>query len=197
MDTAPVTLSGSRVRLEPLARGHLDALWEAVGDPAVFRWYVAPMDTRDKLAAWVDEALASHARGQALPFVTLDAGDDGRVIGATRFMAIDRPNRHVEIGNTWLGRDFQRGPYNTEAKLLMMRQAFEVWDCVRVEFKTDSLNVQSRAALARIGAREEGTFRNHMVCADGRLRHSVWFSVTREEWPAVKTGLETKLASRK
>ena len=116
-------------------------------------------------------------------------------MGSTRFANIDRANRRLEIGWTWIAPEWQRSAINTEAKLLMMRQAFEGWGANRVEFKTDSLNTQSRAALRRIGATEEGTLRNHMVTASGRLRHSVMFSVIREEWPSVnrRAGLAAKL----
>jgi RimJ/RimL family protein N-acetyltransferase len=108
-------------------------------------------------------------------------------------MNIDRPNRHVEIGATWLARPWQRTVMNTEAKYLMLRHAFEQLGCNRVELKTDELNQRSRNAILRIGAKQEGIFRNHVVCADGRLRNSVWFSIIDSEWPGVKASLEEKL----
>ena len=108
-----------------------------------------------------------------------------------------RVHRRLEIGSSWLGRSWQRTAFNTEAKLLMLEHAFEVWGALRVEFKADSLNEPSRAALARLGAVEEGYFRNHMVTASGRVRHTVWYSVTAEEWPLVKRGLQEKLARGK
>ncbi|MFM2044227.1 MAG: hypothetical protein RLY86_2803 [Pseudomonadota bacterium] len=190
--TDPITLAGRHVRLEPLAATHLEALCAAGLGADVFRWYPAPVTDRDAMARWVDTALTDQAAGRALPFVTIDA-TTGRVAGSTRFFAIDHANRRAEIGNTWLGPDFQRTALNTEAKLLMLAHAFEVWGCIRIEFKTDSNNAKSRAALARIGAVEEGTFRNHMVRADGSLRHSVYFSITDREWPACKAALLTKL----
>ena len=118
----------------------------------------------------------------------------GRAIGSTRFAAIDVENRRVEIGYTWIAPAWQRTPVNTEAKYLMFRHAFETLGCVRVELKTDSLNERSRNAIARVGATQEGIFRNHMVTHSGRLRHSVYFSIIDADWPAVKVTLEAKLA---
>jgi RimJ/RimL family protein N-acetyltransferase len=117
----------------------------------------------------------------------------GRVIGSTRYANIDRAHRRVEIGWTWVARAWQRTAVNTEAKYLLLRHAFETLGCIRVELKTDSLNAQSRAAILRIGAREEGIFRNHMITASGRIRHTVYFSITDAEWPEVKSRLEAKL----
>jgi RimJ/RimL family protein N-acetyltransferase len=114
-------------------------------------------------------------------------------MGSTRFANLDRANRHVEIGWTWLGKKWQRTAANTEAKYLMLRHAFETWGCLRVEFKTDSLNERSRAALLRIGAKEEGIFRNHLITWTGRIRHSVYYSIIDSEWPAVKAHLQNKL----
>jgi RimJ/RimL family protein N-acetyltransferase len=188
IDTAPVTLTGTAARLEPLGAEHLDALCAVGLEGDLFRWYPTPVRSRDEMAAWIGFALAEQQAGRMLPFLTIEQAT-GRIAGSTRYLAIDKANRHVEIGYTWLGRGFQRTGLNRDAKFLMLRHAFEVWGCVRVEFKTDSNNVQSRTALAGIGAVEEGTFRNHVVRADGSLRHSVYFSVTDREWPDVKEGL--------
>ncbi len=194
IDTAPVTLVGDAARLDPLGVEHLDGLCAVGLTGDIFRWYPTPVRSREEMAAWIGFALAEQQAGRMLPFVTIDRAT-GRIAGATRFLAMDRANRHVEIGYTWLGKGFQRTGLNREAKYLMLRHAFEVWGCVRVEFKTDSNNIQSRAALAGIGAVEEGTFRNHVVRADGSLRHSVYFSVTDREWPAVKQRLMPAPAS--
>ena len=129
-----------------------------------------------------------------MPFATLLRAD-GRLAGTTRFANIDRANRRAEIGWTLVARPYQRSAVNTEAKLLMLTHAFETWGCIRVEFKTDSLNFQSRTALTRLGATEEGIFRNHVICADGRLRHSVYFSITNDEWPAIKQRLIRRMAA--
>ena len=117
----------------------------------------------------------------------------GLVIGSTRFGSIDREHLGVEIGWTWIAQRWQKTPINTEAKYLMLKHAFEKLGCIRVQFKTDSQNTQSRAALLRIGAREEGVFRNHMVTYSGRIRHTVYFSIIKSEWPHVKARLEDKL----
>jgi RimJ/RimL family protein N-acetyltransferase len=117
----------------------------------------------------------------------------GRVIGSSRYGNIDRVHHRLEIGWTWLARQWQRSAINTEAKYLLLRHAFETLKCIRVELKTDSLNERSRAAILRIGAREEGTFRNHMITASGRIRHTVYFSILDSEWPDIKTRLESKL----
>ncbi|QJE73584.1 GNAT family N-acetyltransferase [Aerophototrophica crusticola] len=188
IDTAPLTLTGRHVRLEPLRAEHAATLAEISADTDVFRWYPAPVRDRAGMEAWVALALAEQQQGKALPFVTVDVAT-AAIAGSTRFGAIDRANWRAEIGWTWLAPRFQRTPLNTEAKFLMLAHAFEGWGCTRVEFKTDHMNAKSRAALARIGAVEEGTFRNHMVRADGTLRHSVYFSITDREWAGVKARL--------
>ena len=189
---APVTLAGKIVRMEPLALEHHDALSEIGLDPDLWRWITTPVHTREDLLAYIRLALQDQTDGTALPFVTVEQST-GRVVGCTRYMNIDKPNRHVEIGCTWVGAPWQRTAVNTEAKYLMLRHAFETLGCIRVELKTDELNQRSRNAILRIGAVQEGIFRNHMVCSDGRLRNSVWFSIIDSEWPRVKADLEAKL----
>jgi RimJ/RimL family protein N-acetyltransferase len=188
-----VTLEGRYIRLEPLSLAHHAQLCEMGLDEELWRWVVRPVRTPDEMRAYIEEALADQAAGTALPFATIDKAS-GRAIGSTRFANIDRVNHHVEIGWTWLGLRWQRTAANTEAKYLMLRHAFETWGCLRVEFKTDSLNEPSREALLRIGAKEEGLFRNHMITSTGRLRHSVYYSIIASEWPSVKAHLEQKLA---
>ncbi len=194
MRIEPVTLEGRHVRLEPLSRRHLGPLG-AVLDPTLLQWFAQPVTDESDLAAFIDEALRQQDAGTALPFAIVERRS-GRAIGSTRFANIDRANRRLEIGWTWIARPWQRTAVNTEAKLLMLTHAFETLGAIRVEFKTDSLNTQSRAALARLGAREEGTFRNHMITASGRVRHSVWFSIIDSEWLKVKKGLETRLKAK-
>ncbi len=189
----PVTLAGRSIRLEPLALAHHGPLCAVGLDEDLWRWIPAPVRTPEEMREYIETALAAQAAGTALPFATLEQAT-GRAIGSTRFAAIERPHRRVEIGWTWLGRAWQRTAANTEAKYLMLRHAFETWGCYRVELKTDSLNARSRAAILRLGAQEEGTLRNHMVTASGRLRHTVYFSIIDSEWPAVKAVLEKKLA---
>ena len=144
--------------------------------------------TESDMRAYVQGALEDKERGAALPFVT-KLSLNGQIVGSTRFGNIDAPNRKTEIGWTWIDPQWQRSFVNTEAKLLMLTHAFEEWGCIRVEFKTDALNVRSRDAILRLGAVEEGTLRNHMITDSGRFRNSVYFSIIDEEWPLVKSGL--------
>lgn len=193
MQIAPVVLEGRHVRLEPMALHHLDALCEIGLDEDIWRWIPFQIRTRDDMLGYIKTALQLQADGTALPFATVDRGTD-RVAGSTRYMNIDKPNRHVEIGSTWIGRPWQRTAVNTEAKYLMLRHAFEQLGCHRVELKTDVLNERSRNAILRIGAKHEGVFRKHVVCDSGRVRDSAWFSIIDTEWPEVKAALELKLA---
>jgi RimJ/RimL family protein N-acetyltransferase len=188
----PVTLEGKHVRLEPLAKTHLPGL-AAVGlDEELWRWIPTPVRTQAELAAYIDIALQEQERGVSLPFALIEKSG-GRAIGSTRYGNIDRVHHRVEIGWTWVARDWQRTAVNTEAKYLLMKHAFESLGCIRVELKTDSLNERSRAAILRIGAKEEGIFRNHMITASGRIRHSAFYSIVDSEWPGVKARLEAML----
>jgi len=141
------------------------------------------------MAQRIEELLAAEVAGSDLPLVTVERAS-GTVVGSTRFMNIDALNRRVEIGGTWIAPAWQRTGLNTEAKYLMLRHAFETWQCVRIEFKTDALNTQSRNAILRIGAKEEGTLRRHLLTWSGRYRDTVYFSILDDEWPAVKANLE-------
>lgn len=191
-------LEGPGIRLEPMRADHLDGLCEIGLDPDISRLMPGDITTREQMAAYVKDALAARAALSAIPFVTvlLSGGQQQRIVGTTRFMSIDSRNRRMEIGATWIGKEWQRTRVNTEAKYLMLRHAFETLQCIRIEFKTDSLNDRSRAALLRIGAVQEGVFRNHLITAEGRIRHSVYFSITGEEWPRVKARLEGMLRER-
>ena len=151
------------------------------------------MRTPEEMRAYIEEALAGQAQSTVLPFATIEKSG-GRIIGSTRYANIDELHRHLEIGWTWIAPPWQRTAVNTEAKYLMLRHAFESLGCIRVELKTDSLNERSRNAILRLGAKEEGTFRNHMITSTGRRRHSVFFSIIDAEWPKVKANLEEKLA---
>jgi RimJ/RimL family protein N-acetyltransferase len=188
----PVTLEGQFIRLEPLSLEHHVQLCAVGLDEELWRWIPQAVRTPEEMRAYIKTALEWQAAGSALPFATIERAT-GRAIGSTRFANIDRGNRHVEIGWTWLGKQWQRTVANTEAKYLMLRHAFETWGCLRVEFKTDSLNERSRAALLRLGAKEEGIFRNHVITWTGRIRHSVYYSIIDSEWPAVKAQLQQKL----
>jgi N-acetyltransferase len=192
MKIEPVVLEGAHVRLEPLARGHLAGMCAVGLDKELWRWIPVPVRTAEEMAEYVETALTEQASGMTLPFALIEKAS-GRVIGSTRYANIERVHHRVEIGWTWVAREWQRTAVNTEAKYLLLRHAFETLGCMRVELKTDSLNTKSRNAILRIGAREEGTFRNHMITASGRVRHTVYFSIVKEEWPEVKDRLEGRL----
>jgi RimJ/RimL family protein N-acetyltransferase len=193
IDLSPHPLEGAAVRLEPLGLHHLGGLCEVGLDPALWRFTVSRVLDRAAMEHYVETALDERRAGTALPFATLWR-ETGQVIGSTRFGNASAANRRVEIGWTWLGRPWQRTRANTEAKYLMLRHAFDAWGCGRVEFKTSALNERSRAAILRVGAREEGILRRHMVNDDGSLRDTVYFSIIAEEWPDVKRRLEDLLA---
>jgi N-acetyltransferase len=189
----PVTLEGSVVRLEPVRREHAELFWEIAKDDVedVFRWIPYSMKTPDDFQRLIDKAFEEQERGESVVFATVERAS-GRVVGSTRYMNVDRINRRVEIGSTWIAPPWQRTAVNTEAKYLMLRHAFEVWECMRVELKTDALNQKSRNAILRIGAKEEGTLRRHLVTWTGRVRDTVYFSILDSEWPEVKTSLAAK-----
>lgn len=191
---SPFTLDGKHVRLEPLRAEHAPLLWEiAKSDLAdVFQWIPYRLETFADFEQFNAQVLDEQKRGLTVPFATFRR-DSGQIVGTTRYMNMDLPNRKVEIGSTWIGVPWQRTIINTEAKYLMLRHAFEVWDCLRVELKTDAMNQRSRTAILRLGAKEEGTLRKHMLTWNGRQRDSVYFSILDTEWPSVKTSLESKL----
>ena len=195
MVVSPVTLEGAHVRLEPLAKAHLAGLAKVGLDEELWRWIPVPVRTVEEMATYIETALQEEKRGVSLPFALIEKAT-GRAIGSTRYGNIDRTHRRVEIGWTWVARGWQRTAVNTEAKYLLLKHAFETLGCIRMELKTDSLNEKSRAAILRIGARKEGIFRNHMITASGRIRHTVYFSIVDSEWPAVKARLESLLNSR-
>jgi RimJ/RimL family protein N-acetyltransferase len=190
----PVTLEGSVVRLEPVRPDHAAQFWDVAKDhlDGIFRWIPYAMRTREDFDALVAKASAEQERGESVVFATVEKLS-GRVIGSTRFMNIDRTNRRVEIGSTWIAPPWQRTAVNTEAKYLMLCHAFEVWECIRVELKTDALNEKSRNAIVRIGAKEEGTLRRHLITHTGRVRDTVYFSILEWEWPDAKNRLRSYL----
>lgn len=193
MEIAPApTLTGDRVTLEPLSQEHADDLRAAVADGDLWRtWYTsvpAPAQVEDE----IDRRLAEHEAGRMVPFAVRDR-PTGRVVGSTTFMHIDPGNRHVEIGSTFLAKSAQRSGINTESKLLMLSHAFEAWQCIAVEFRTHWHNHQSRAAIARLGAKQDGVLRNHSIGRDGTLRDTVVFSIIASEWSAVRLSLAERL----
>jgi RimJ/RimL family protein N-acetyltransferase len=188
------TLEGSHVRLEPLRPEHAPLLWGIAKDHLrdLFQWIPYRMESLEDFQAFNRNVIEEQQRGLTVPFATFERSS-GQIAGTTRFMNIDLANRKVEIGSTWIAPRWQRTAVNTEAKYLMLRHAFESWNCLRVEFKTDSMNQRSRQAILRLGAKEEGTLRKHMLTASGRQRDSVYFSILDTEWPAVKARLESLL----
>jgi RimJ/RimL family protein N-acetyltransferase len=189
----PITLSGQCVRLEPLSMQHYDALWAIGQDAELWKWTPYQINTPDKMHAYIKAALDGREIGTALPFVTIWQATN-EIVGSTRFGNIDTGNHHVEIGWTWIDRQWQRTPVNTEAKFLMLQHAFEKWHCLRVEFKTDELNEKSQRAIERLGAQREGISRHHMIVESGRIRNSVYYSIINDEWPQVKAHLQDLLA---
>ncbi len=193
MRVEPITLEGRFVRLEPLSlERHLDGLCAAGLEPSLWRWTSVVLATPADVRRYVETALEEQERGVSLPFATI-ARESGAVAGSTRFAAISVQHRRVEIGWTWLAPRWQRTALNTEAKALMLSHAFETWGCRRVELKTDTRNLRSREAIARLGAREEGILRRHMINADGSARDTVYSSILDHEWPTVKARLEERL----
>jgi RimJ/RimL family protein N-acetyltransferase len=188
MKIEPVTLQGRVVRLEPLALAHVPGLARVGLDPELWRWIPTQVADAAQMQAWVQTALEEQAAGNSLPFAIISQAS-GEAIGSTRYMNIVPAHRRLEIGSTWLSTAAQRSGANTEAKLLLLTHAFEALKAIRVELKTDALNSRSRAAIARIGGIEEGIFRRHVICASGRVRDTVYFSILDNEWPAVKTRL--------
>jgi RimJ/RimL family protein N-acetyltransferase len=194
---SPVTLEGTHVRLEPLRPDHAGKLWEIAKDHLheLFQWIPYRLESLEDFRVFNRHVLEEQKRGLTVPFATFER-NSGDIVGTTRFMNMDMPNRKVEIGSTWIAPPWHRTAVNTEAKYLMLRHAFEVWNCLRVELKTDSMNQRSRMAILRLGAKEEGTLRKHMVTWNGRQRDSVYFSILDTEWPEVKTRLEQKMEGR-
>jgi len=193
MPVEPVTLEGRHVRLVPMRAEHAAALALVCAEPAM--WTYMPLDgsTETGMAAIVRAAVAASERGLELPFTTLEQGT-GRAVGGSRYLNIDRLNHRLEIGYSFVAPPWQRSAVNSEAKLLMLGHAFEHLRANRVELKTDALNVQSRTAILGLGATFEGIFRNHVITRHGRLRDSAYYSITVQEWPAVRAGLEARLA---
>jgi len=194
MEISPITLEGQHVRLDPLSPAHEEPLLAAAADGELWNSTVTIVPTRANMAGYIATALNAQAQGRELGFVIIQKSSR-RIVGTTRFYNIEPQDRHVEIGYTWLAASAQRTAVNTETKLLLLTHAFESWRCIRVALVTDVLNQQSRAAILRLGAKEEGILRNHMIMPDGRYRDSVLFSITESEWLSVKERLRERLSS--
>jgi len=188
------TLEGGLVRLEPLRPEHEEGLWLASRDPRTWRWLsLVQPQTRTGWNAFLQQALDAAAAGTEIPLVTIRSRE---IVGSTRFLALRPEHRSIEIGWTWLHPSAWSSGANVEAKFLQLRHAFEVWGCRRVELKTDALNERSRGALEALGTTFEGVHRKHMLVREGENRDSAWYSVTDDDWPAVRTHLEARLAER-
>ena len=193
LEIKPVVLTGKYVRLEPMTMEHAPALAEIGARQDFWDFMVyGKMENESDMRGWVSDILSRAERGTDLPFVAIHL-ESGRVAGATRYLNIMLNDRGLEVGGTWYGLDFQRTVVNTECKYLLLTHAFETLGCIRVQIKTDSLNLRSQKAIERIGGVKEGVLRNHMILPDGRIRHSVYYSILDSEWPDVKKRLEGML----
>lgn len=187
----PITLRGQHACLEPLSKEHREGLVEAVKDGELSKlWYTA-IPLPENMGKEIERRLGLQAAGSMLSFTVFDAG--GNIVGMTTYMNIDATNRRVEIGSTWYGKSAQRGPLNTQCKLLLLTYAFETLNCIAVEFRTHFFNHQSRRAIERLGAKQDGILRSHQVAPNGTLRDTVVYSITAAEWPTVKAHLEYQL----
>lgn len=196
MRVEDLTLNGDFVRLEPLKTEHVGKLFEIGQNKEIWRWTTTNIESFEDMRQYVATALAERANGLTLPFVTIDKAS-GEIVGSTRFGNISVQNRSAEIGWTWIDPKWQRTYVNTDAKLLMLTHAFENWKCLRVEIITDVFNEASRRAILRLGAKEEGVLRNHLIVETGRVRDSVVFSIIDSEWESVKEALQTKIEKYK
>lgn len=194
LEVRPVTLQGQHVRLEPMTEEHIPGLTE-IGAGQTFWDFMlyGNINTEADMRGWVRDILGRAEKGTDLPFTVVHLAS-GRVAGATRYLNIMPKDRGLEIGGTWYGTDFQRTVVNTECKYLLLKHAFETLGCIRVQLKTDLRNERSQRAIERIGAIKEGVLRNHMILPDGRIRHSVFYSILDTEWPEVKKKLGEKIS---
>lgn len=195
MNVNPIILEGEQVRLESLLLSHEAALNKAAADGELWNSQFTIIPSPEETASYIKAALDAQATGRELPFVIVRKST-GQVVGTTRFYNIDRENRSVEIGYTWLALSAQRTAVNTESKLLLLRHAFETWGCIRVSFVTHARNEQSQKALLRLGAKFEGILRNHLIMPGGRYRDSASFSIIDSEWPEMKSKLTSALQRR-
>ena len=189
----PTTLTGELVTLEPLSAEHHDGLVAAAADGELWNLWYTSVARPEAMAADIERRLALQAAGVMLPF-TARRNDTGAIIGMTTDMNVDAVNRRVEIGSTWNAKSAQRTGTNTDSKLLLLGHAFETLGCIAVEFRTHWLNQQSRAAIAKLGAKQDGVLRSHSIASDGTLRDTVVFSIIAIEWPAIRVELRRRLA---
>lgn len=188
----PITLTGTHASIEPLGREHEEALQRAVADGELWRLWYTTVPPPEKMGQYIAFALDMRERLDAMPFVIREKSS-GEIVGCTRYFNVDAANRRLEIGHTWYSKRVQRGPINTECKLMLLSYAFEKLQCIAVEFRTHWFNHASRTAIERLGAKQDGVLRNHQVLADGSKRDTVVFSIIDGEWPAVKRHLRYEL----
>jgi RimJ/RimL family protein N-acetyltransferase len=186
---SPIRLAGNHIVLEPLQPGHRNDLIQAASDGELWQLWYTGVPSPDDADSYIEKALQQQAEGRALPFVVRHIASN-RIIGSTRFCNIEPAHRRLEIGYTWYGQSYQRTPVNSEAKFLLLRHAFEHLNCIAVEFRTHWLNHRSRAAIARLGAKQDGVLRNHIIMPDGSYRDTVVFSIIESEWPMIKQHLQ-------
>ena len=187
----PVTLRGPHARLEPLSPAHREGLVDAVKEGELWKLWYTSVPKPENMQKEIDRRLSLQAAGTMLPFTVFDA--EGAIAGMTTYMNVDATNRRVEIGSTWYAKRVQRTPLNTQCKLLLLAHAFETLDCIAVEFRTHFFNHQSRRAIERLGAKQDGILRNHQIAPNGTLRDTVVFSIIASEWPTVKAHLNFQL----
>jgi RimJ/RimL family protein N-acetyltransferase len=188
----PITLTGTHASIEPLRREHEEALRRAAADGELWRLWYTSVAPPEKMGEYIATALEMRDRLDAMPFVVREKSS-GEIVGCTRYFNVDAANRRLEIGHTWYSKRVQRGPINTECKLMLLTHAFEKLQCIAVEFRTHWFNHASRAAIERLGAKQDGVLRSHQVSADGSKRDTVVFSIIDGEWPAVKRHLRYQL----
>ena len=187
----PVTLRGAHARLEPLSHDQSAGLTEAVRDGELWKLWYTSIPAPDGMTKEIDRRLGLQAAGSMLPFTVFDA--DGKIAGMTTYMNVDAANRRVEIGSTWYAKRVQRSAVNTQCKLLLLTHAFEKLDCIAVEFRTHFFNQQSRRGIERLGAKQDGILRNHVIAPNGTLRDTVVYSIIASEWPTAKVHLTYQL----
>ena len=187
-----ITLEGNTVMLVPMETSHLDGLWEAGQNQSIWEFTSSKVSSKEDMKKVIEAAMVEREKGTQIPFIVLDKQTD-KIVGSSRYLDNSKAHKSLEIGWTWYSPVYWRTGVNTETKLLLLQYAFEKMEVNRVQFCTDSRNVRSQNAIARLGAQREGVLRKHRMIADGYIRDTVVFSIIKEEWPQIKTGLQDKL----
>ena len=187
-----IELTGNLVTLKPLTLKDVPGLTDAVKDGDIWKLWYTSAPKPDEVKAYIQRAIGEFDMDKSLPFA-ISSNESNRIVGTSRFMNADARNKRVEIGTTWYSQSAQRTGINTECKYLMLQYAFETLGCIAVEFRTHWHNTQSRNAIARLGAKQDGVLRNHQIDPYGLLRDTVVFSILNSEWPTVKNSLQFKM----